>query len=189
MEILYINAAVRSGSRTAKLAQYLLGKLDGSVTEVRPNKLGLAAMDESFLEKRTQLCAQGDYSDDMFLPAKQFAKADIAVIAAPFWDLSFPAALKQYFEHINILGLTFAYNADGEPISLCRLKKLYYVTTAGGQIFSQEYGYGYVKALAESFYHAEETAVFKAEMLDVVGSDEAQILRQAKACIDSYFDR
>ena len=41
----------------------------------------------------------------MFDLAKQFAEADEVIIAAPFWDLSFPAALKQYFEQINVLGI------------------------------------------------------------------------------------
>ena len=34
----------------------------------------------------------------MFDLAGQFAGADTIVIAAPFWDLSFPAALKQYMQ-------------------------------------------------------------------------------------------
>ena len=48
-----------------------------------------------------------EFNDHIFDYAKDFAKADTIVIAAPFWDLSFPASLKCYIEAINILGITF----------------------------------------------------------------------------------
>ena len=37
----------------------------------------------------------------------------VIVIAAPYWDLSFPAVLKTYLEQINVLGVTFDYSDDG----------------------------------------------------------------------------
>ena len=187
MEILYINSAVRSGSRTRQLAQHLLGKLGGNVTEVRPGELDMPAADEDFIGKRQQLAEAGDFSADFFAPARQFAKADIIVIAAPYWDLSFPAALKTYFEQINVLGLTFEYTPEGAPAGLCRAKKLYYVTTAGGYIGSDEYGFGYVRALAQTFYGIGEVRCFAAQGLDIVGSDADSILAAAKAEIDSCF--
>ena len=101
------------------------------------------------------------------------------MIAAPYWDLSFPAVLKAYFEQINVLGLTFEYTDDGFPRGLCRAKKLIYVTTAGGPIISDEYGYGYVKALAQNFYGIPDVCQVKAEMLDVIGADVNGILNKA----------
>ena len=109
------------------------------------------------------------------------------VIAAPFWDLSFPSALKQYFEQINVIGLTFTYSDDGRPVGLCRAKKLFYVTTAGGKIYNDEYGSGYVKALAENFYGIAETVCFKAEGLDIYGTDIDSLLNDAKKQIERYF--
>ncbi len=184
MKILYIDAAVRRESRTAELAGYLLAKLNGEVTSVKPIELGMPAADENFLRERDRACAAKDFSGKIFAPARQFAEADMIVIAAPFWDLSFPAALKQYFEQINVVGLTFAYNEQGVPVGLCRAKKLFYVTTAGGRIFSEEYGFGYVKALAQGFYGIKDCVMFKAENLDVYGSDAGEILARAKAEID-----
>ncbi len=169
------------------LARYLLEKLGGDVTEVRPVELGFAPVDEQFLSKRDKACTSGDFSDAAFLPAKQFREAETVVIAAPYWDLSFPAALKQYFEQINVLGLTFGYSAGGEPVSLCKVKKLYYVTTAGGKILSDDHGYGYVKDLAQSFYKVGQTFYIKAEMLDIDGSDTEGILEKAKQQIDLLF--
>ena len=42
----------------------------------------------------------------MFDLARQFARAEIIVMAAPYWDLSFQAALKQYLEQVNVVGIT-----------------------------------------------------------------------------------
>ena len=86
-----------------------------------------------------------------------------------------------------MIGVTFAYSESGAPVGLCRAKKLYYVTTSGGAVRSDEYGYGYVKALANGFYGIPETALFKAEGLDIAGADEAAILNEATARIDEYF--
>ncbi len=187
MKVLYINAAVRDNSRTKTLAEYFLEKLGGDVCEVRTGELDFQATDAAFLAKRDKACQSGDFSDKEFDCAKQFAQADVIVIAAPFWDLSFPASLKQYFEHINVLGLTFDYSEKGEPISLCKAQKLVYITTAGGKIFSEQYGFGYVKALAETFYGIKDTMLFKAEGLDIYGADTNEILKRTEREIDSYF--
>ena len=189
MNVLYVNSTVRKASRTAELAGYFLKKLGADFTEVRPNELGLPTVDSKFLEMRDKACSSGDYSHEVFLAAKQFASADIIVIAAPFWDLSFPASLKQYFEHINVLGLTFDYSPQGEPISLCKAHTLVYITTAGGPIFSDEFGYGYVKALAQTFYGIKHIVEFKAQGLDIDGSDVKQIMAGTVSEIDNYFEK
>ena len=57
----------------------------------------------------------------MFYYARQFAEADQIVIAAPFWDLSFPAILKAYMEQITVSGITFEY-INGRPCGRCKKK-------------------------------------------------------------------
>lgn len=101
------------------------------------------------------------------------------MVAAPYWDMSFPAILKAYFEQINVIGVTFKYSDKGIPVGLCRAKRLTYVTTAGGPIFSDEYGFGYVKALAQGFYGINEVCLVKAEGLDEIGVDVDEILEKA----------
>ena len=183
--LLLINACVRAESRTKRLADHVIAGLgDPDVKEVKVWELGLTAVDEAFINKRTALYAQNDYTDPIFDPAKDFAAADTIVIAAPFWDLSFPAALKQYFEQICVLGITFYYNDQDIPQGLCRAKRLYYVTTAGGPIFNDAYGYGYVRELAHTFFGIPETILVKAENLDLAGADPEAILRQTIECYD-----
>ena len=121
--ILFVNACVRKDSRTRGLADCLLSELVGQVEEISLEEFSFPVVDEAFLNKRDRLIATGDYTDSMFDLAKQFALADCIVVAAPYWDLSFPASLKQYIELINVLGITFTYSPEGIPQGLCRAKK------------------------------------------------------------------
>ena len=180
---LFINACVRKASRTKELADYLLSKRNEPYEEVDLNAIKFPVVDEDFLNRRDRLIDQQEFSDPVFDLARQFAAADEIVIAAPFWDLSFPAAVKQYFEQINIRGITFCYTQEGVPCGLCRAKSLTYVTTAGGDFFPEEYGAGYVKALAQSFYGIPEFRLIKATGLDIVGADVDAIMESAKVLI------
>ncbi len=186
-KVLYVDATVRSCSRTAALGSYVTEKLGGELSVLRLDKLKMPVLDEAFLEMRDNAIASGDFSADIFAPAKMFAEADDIVIAAPYYDLSFPAALKQFFEQINVVGLTFRYDENGACVSLCRAKRLIYVTTAGGSIISDEYGFGYVKALCSYFYGIGECVRFTAEGLDMPNADIGEILGRTKAEADRYF--
>ncbi len=174
--VLFINCCVRENSRTALLANDLLSKIKKPYTELKLDGYVFPRVDENYLKKRDTLISQSRFDDPTFGLARQFAEADEIVIAAPFWDLSFPAVLKQYFEIINVIGVTFKYNEQGIPEGLCRADKLYYVTTAGGEYFPEEYGFGYVKALAQNFYGIKDVRLIKATGLDIYGADTDKIL-------------
>ena len=60
---------------------------------------------------------------------------------------------------------------------MCRAGRIIYVTTAGGPIGANNFGYDYVKALADTFYGIPETVCVKAENLDIVGADPEMILK------------
>lgn len=177
--ILFINACVRKESRTNLLANKLLAAKNRPIEEIRLTDLRFPVADEAFLDKRARLIAQGRFGDDLFSEARRFASADEIVIAAPFWDLSFPASLKQYFEQINVVGITFRYMPAGVPEGLCKAGKLTFVTTAGGDYVPTEYGFGYVKALAQNFYGIPDVELIKATGLDIDGRDAEAIVRAA----------
>ena len=176
---LYINACVREHSRTKRLADRVISKMDDKIEEVRVSELSFPVCDEAFLLERNRLIEECTYDDPRFDLARQFASADQIVIAAPYWDLSLPAALKQYFEQICVLGITFMYTPEGMPKGLCRAKKLYYVMTAGGQYVPEEFGFGYVKALAQNFYGIDQVELIKAVGLDIDGADAEGILQES----------
>lgn len=178
-KILFVNACVRENSRTLDMAKIVLEKLNNAYTEVNLQKTDLKPLNRESLDIREKLILQDDFSDTMFSLAKDFAAADEIVIAAPYWDLAFPALLKIYLEQITVSGITFRY-AKGVPQGLCRAKRLIYVTTAGGIIYDN-FGFEYVKALAQKIYGIGEVLFFKAENLDIDGNDVNDILRRAKS--------
>jgi len=175
--ILYVNACVREDSRTNRIARALLGRLGGEVEELRLSEANPQPLSAERLNQRTELIEKGDYSHPMFDLAKQFQRADYIVVAAPFWDLSFPASLKLYLENIYVTGLVSEYAADGTPRGLCRAKKLWYVTTAGGP-YVPDYSYNYIRDLAVVCFGIAETELIKAEMLDVDGFDAEALVAQ-----------
>ncbi len=181
--ILFVNSCVRKDSRTLRLADRLLEKLKGSVSEVRLDNGSIAPLDEGSLYRRDELIASEDFDDDMFSYARGFAAAGIIVIAAPYWDLSFPALLKVYIENINVCGVTFCYDENGIPKSLCRAEALYYVTTAGGPVI-YDMGFDYIRTLAENFYGIKNIHRISAEGLDIYGTDVEKILKEAENKID-----
>ncbi|MBO4293882.1 MAG: NAD(P)H-dependent oxidoreductase [Alphaproteobacteria bacterium] len=185
MKVLFINACVRKESRTKVLADYVLRKIGGDVVEVNLNEKRPEPLNLETLNQRSQLIRQGAFDDKMFLYAKEFASADIIVMAAPFWDFSFPALLKTYIEHVNVSGIVFKYSDQGIQ-GLCRAQKLYYITTMGGYN-TTDFGYGYVKALCNELYQIKDVRLIKAEGLDIVGNDIAGILEAARKNIDNMF--
>lgn len=173
--ILFINACVRADSRTEKLARALMRKLAGAQTEVKLADQPLEPLSEARLDRRTELIERRSYDDPMFRLARQFQQADGIVIAAPYWDLGFPALLKLYLENIYVTGLVSEYTEEGIPRGLCRAKKLWYVTTAGGP-YTPDFSYDYLRTLAQQYFGIPETELIAAEMLDVQGFDAQQII-------------
>lgn len=178
-KILFINACVRTSSRTLDLAKYVLTKLSGSVEEINLYNEQILPIDLVQIELRDKSARNKDFSNSVFNHAKKFASAQTIVIAAPYWDLMFPAVVKNYFENITVNGLTFAYGENGVSQGLCKAKKLIYITTSGGPIV-YNFGFDYVKALAKNFYGINDVQLVQAEGLDVHGADVSSIIEKVK---------
>ena len=180
-KILFINACVRTDSRTKELTRHLLDSLVGKITEVNLYRENITPLDAEGLDRRNT----HDYFHDEFKYAKQSKDADIIVIAAPYWDLSFPSVLKIYFEKVTVSGITFEYSKEGRPFGKCNAKKLYYITTSGGYIGENNFGFEYIKALAENFFGIGETYFYSAEGLDIFGTDAEVCMNEAKKHISN----
>ena len=178
-KILFINACVRPNSRTKELAKHVLLKLSGEVEEVKLYNEELMPLDLEEMGLRDKSAKNKNFTNSVFNLAKQFADAETIVIAAPYWDLMFPAVLKCYFEKITVNGLTFAYGEKGIPYGMCKAKKLIYITTSGGPII-YNFGFDYVSALAKNFYGINNVQLVKAEGLDIYGVDVSAIMQTAK---------
>lgn len=184
MKILYVDSSVRPDSRTKRLSEYILNAISGNVTEVNLAKDDIRPLNRETLEFRTQLIEEKNYDNGIFHYAKDYAEADLIIINAPYWDLSFPAALKNYIEAININGLVFRYTEEGDVEGLCKAGKLIYITTSGGKIYSDEFGFGYIKELAQKFHGIKDIEYIKAEGLDINGANVEEIIQKAKEKAD-----
>ena len=167
-EILFINACVRPQSRTLELAKSLLEKTEGEIQRLDLYDTQLSPLDAQGIVFREQASKEQDFSNEVFDLAKQFANADTIVIAAPYWDLLFPAVLRTYLEAVCVSGLTFRYTQEGRPLGLCKAKKAYYVTTAGGFIGENNFGFMYVKALFQQLFGIEQVEFISKEGLDII---------------------
>lgn len=185
--ILFVDACVRKDSRTLRLTNCLLDSLNAPYTHLRLADCAFPTVDEEFLLTRDRLVSEGKVSDPIFEYARQFSQADGIVIAAPFWDLSFPASLKTYLEQVNVTGITFRYTPEGIPVGMCRAEKLYYVTTVGGEYAPEEFGFGYVESLAKNYYGIKEVVLIKATGLDIEGAPVEKILLDCEADIVRRF--
>lgn len=181
--VLYVNSCIREESRTDKLARALLDKL-GKYSEVALEELEIKPLNRERLNYRAALLAKGDFDDESICLAKQFANADVIVISAPYWDTSFPAVLKAYIENIYVMGIVAEYGKDGVLHGLCKAKKLYYVTTAGGP-YEPEYSYGYIRKLALSRFGIKDAKLIYAEYLDIEGNNPDEILQKAMEQIET----
>lgn len=185
MKTLFVNACVRPESRTLKLAKHVLEKLGNEYTEVNLEKENIQPLNLETLQQRDALLNEKDFDAPMLKYAKQFATAETVVIAAPYWDLSFPAMLKNYIEAVTVNGITFTYSEEGFPVSLNNIKKVIYVTTAGGPTTNMDFGCEYITGVCKNLYGIQEIKCYKAEMLDVIGFDADKILAKTIAEIDA----
>ena len=174
--LLYINCCPRVESRTERLAQAVLAGRERE--ELCLYEQPLVPLDRARLAQRDALIAAQAWDDPMFRWAKQFAAADEIVIAAPYWDLSFPAVLKTYVENIYVTGIVTVYGEDGCPVGLCRAKRLTYVTTSGGA-YDPQFSYEYLAKMAKTYFGIAETRLVYAEKLDIAGNNAEEILQQA----------
>lgn len=182
--ILFVNGCIRENSRTMELAKTLLEQAKEEILQIDLQAADPQPLNALRLQQREQLLQQGAVEDPSFAWARDFARADTIVVAAPYWDLMFPAMVRTFFELVCVNGITFRYNEKGIPESLCKAKKLIYVTTSGGPIFAN-LGYEYVQKLCGAFYGIPQTHFISAQGLDIWGADPHGILAQTKASIRS----
>jgi FMN-dependent NADH-azoreductase len=182
-ELLYVDSCVnRATSRTERLAQELLGRLEAPDVHRETLVLEeehLTPLDGELASLRIACLAAGDFSHPVYDYAKQFAAADEVVIAAPYWDFSVPAMLKCYLERLCSQGITFLYSAEGVPTGLCRARRVWYMTTAGGYIGEFDYGLDQVRAICQGYFGIPEVRGFRAEGLDIVTNDVEAIMAAA----------
>ena len=158
MKLLFIDGCISQrgpDSRTRALANAFLSAFRESHPGAEVETAALEALDlkpflPAALNRRDELAAVGAFGAPVFDLARQFQAADKIVAAAPFWDLSFPAVMRTYIEHISANGLCYHYEADGCHGD-CRADRLAYLTSGGDFEQPESLGVLYWKQLAKMF--------------------------------------
>lgn len=190
-ELLFVNACIRGEkSRTLALARQFLDGYAAAHPEDRIAELDLCALrlDPQYpevLAQRDALWEAGRLDHPVFGAARQFAQADKIVVAAPFWDLAFPAVLRIYLERVCVVNITFGYSDSGASVGRCRAEKLLYVTTRGGnfslpETAPLEMGARHLQALCTMF-GIPQFDLLCAEGLDDVRNDKEALMAEAMA--------
>lgn len=183
MNILFVNACVRGDdSRTLRLAKAFLDALTEAlpgvqIAEQNLPAMGLQPVDAATLARKEALCDARAWDDAYLAPAWAFQQADAVVIAAPYWDMSFPSMLKIWVEHMYVRNLTFRYVND-QSVGLCRGREAVYLTTAGSPIGQHDWGTGYIRDVMQVL-GIPGFAAIKAEALDLAGRDAEAIMLAA----------
>ncbi|EJT5936855.1 TPA: NAD(P)H-dependent oxidoreductase [Clostridium perfringens] len=101
--------------------------------------------------------------------AYEFADADKYIIAAPMWNLSFPAILKAYIDYVSVSGITFKYTAEG-PVGLLNNKKAVHIVSRGGGYDNSPYEMGdrYLRTIL-GFFGIKDIETIAIDNLDVMG--------------------
>ena len=175
-KILFVNSCLRNDSRTLKLADEVLKYLNQPIETIDLNEEKTQPLTKEDLSLRESLIEKGDFSS--FDNAKKVIEADKIVIAAPCWDLTFPAVLKAFIESIMIRGYTFDYSEYGVPQGKCKADELIFVTTSGGPFKYNGLGADYLKHLAQDYLGIENFKLIYADNLDVITTDVDKVLNE-----------
>ena len=171
--LVVINACMREESRTQKILDGLLCVLG---KKYNIEIIDLSTLNMSWIGEKDLKDRDNGYVPEKFVSmSKKVANADRLVIAAPFWDMSFPSVLKVFFENISLFNITFT-STQTECVGLCKAKKVLYITTRGMNIKTGdplEQATPYIKALSK-LWGLGELYVLSAENLDYSSDKEIE---------------
>ena len=180
--LVVIDACVRqSDSRTLRIAEPIIEALSKRYKVIRYDlpEMDIVPLNPGLFAER----GLGEIPSWAKEAATAIAKADRILIAAPFWDMSFPAVLKCFFEQTSLFDITFTDNGK-TCVGLCKAPKVLYITTRGMDIPTGSFldqGSPYLRALGALWNLGEIT------VLDVHNTDylpEEELREQISSTIE-----
>lgn len=179
--LIFIDCTMREESRTRKIAMPLVEELGKryDIETIRLDGAGFPAVGSRILHDRDNGIVPEEYAE----MSRRIAAADRLVIAAPFWDMSFPSALKVFFENMSLFHITFDSD-NTHCYGLCKCQKVLYITTRGMNIHTGdplEQATPYIRALS-ALWGLGELHVISAENMDY--SSQEEIDRKISAAIE-----
>lgn len=172
-KLIYLDVCMHSESRTKRIAEAIIDALSAryNITTITLNGADYPAVNSEILNERNN----GYVPEKYVATARQIAEADRIVIAAPFYDMSYPAILKLFIENMSLFGITFNTN-EKECYGLCKSKKVIYITTRGMNISTGdplEQATPYIKAISH-LWGLGEVYTISAQNMDYVSPEEVE---------------
>lgn len=190
-KLLFIDCCIRrEASRTKKLADRFMeavAKKGGyEIERLVLMDENLSYFSEGFFEQRQRMLDSKSLDAPRFRYARAFSQADKIVIAAPFWDLSFPALLKVYIENVSVESITFGCDASG-CFGICNAEEMLYITTRGGDYSGDdeylEQAGPYLESMC-TFFGIDRFRMVAADGLDLGLEPVEKILARAEKELD-----
>lgn len=188
--LFYIDSCLRSGSKTKRIADALIYRLSDKyeVDTIRLSEYDFPVVKNDILNERSN----GYVPEEYVQIARKIAAADRLVISAPFWDMSFPSALKVFLENMSLFNVTFASN-EKECYGLCKAEKVLYITTRGMNIKTgeeMEQATPYIKAISK-LWGLGELHVIAAENMDYSTNEQIEekiqnAIEEGRALCDNF---
>lgn len=185
-KLVFINACVRqSDSRTLRIAEPIVAALSKryKITRYDLPDMDIVPLNPRLFSER----GAGEIPGWAMEAAKDIADADRIVISAPFWDMSFPAVLKCFFEQTSLFDVTFT-DTGKTCKGLCKAPKVLYITTRGMDISTgdpREQATPYLKALG-ALWNLGKLTTIAAQNMDY--SAPGVIESKIAACIAEGLD-
>lgn len=134
MNILVIDSCIREKSKTRRILNEFINVLNKNNHNINiiylNNNKKLMPLNNELLAKRDNDCFNMSFDDEYYDFAKEIKKCDVVVLAAPFYDLCFPAVFKIFIEQTLVYNLTFMDSNDG-IMGLTNCKKMIYLAVRG----------------------------------------------------------
>lgn len=188
--LFYIDSCLRSSSKTKRIADALIYRLSDKyeVETIKLSDYDFPIVKDDILNERSN----GYVPEEYVQIARKIAAADRLVISAPFWDMSFPSALKVFLENMSLFNVTFASN-EKECYGLCKAEKVLYITTRGMNIKTgdeMEQATPYIKAICK-LWGLGELHVIAAENMDYSTNEQIEekihnAIEEGEALCDNF---
>ena len=172
-KVIVIDACMRdASSRTRRILMPLVAELGKryEIETIRLDGEDYSAVGRKVLAER----GNGYVPAEIVATAKKIA-ADRIVIAAPFWDMSYPAILKVFVENMSLFNITFRDNGTYFE-GLCKCQRLLYVTTRGMNVSTDSPLDGatpYIRAIS-ALWGLGEVSVVAAQNMDYSTDEEIE---------------
>lgn len=125
--------------------RFLAKHTDFELDELDLYKCHIPRLEYEYFEKRNCMIKEEDFNKlnqkqqeevhKMVKLADQFKEADLYVIAAPMWSLSFPSPLKEYIDCVVMEGKTIHIEKDNvEGLLNDKQRGMIYIQSSGGSI-------------------------------------------------------